>query len=53
MGLKLFIKEHFSFIIFELIIVIFILSLYWLDGFRNVDTAIYSITISIVLMTSF
>lgn len=53
MGLKLFIKEHLSFIIFELIIVLFILSLYWLDGFRNVDTAIYSITISIVLITSF
>lgn len=53
MGLKLFIKEHFSFIIFELIIVLFILSLYWLDGFRNVDTAIYSISISIVLIMSF
>lgn len=53
MGLKLFIKEHISFIVFELIVVIFILSLYWLDGFRNMDTAIYSISISIVLMISF
>lgn len=27
--------------------------LYWLDGFRNVDTAIYSFCISLVLLTSF
>lgn len=53
MGLKLFIKEHFSFILFELLIVLFILSIYWLDGFRNIDTAIYSISISVVLILSF
>jgi len=27
--------------------------LYWLDGFRNVDTGIYSFCISLVLLTSF
>ncbi|HWK21717.1 MAG TPA: sensor histidine kinase [Ureibacillus sp.] len=53
MGFKLFIKEHFSFILFELITVIFILSLYWLDGFRNMSTAIYSIIISLILIFSF
>lgn len=53
MALKLFIKEHFSFILFELIIVLFILLLYYLDGFRNVNTAIYTIVISLVLMFSF
>jgi len=53
MGLKLFLKENISFIIFELFVVLFILSLYWLDGFRNVDTAIYSIVISMVLIFSF
>ncbi|MED3661037.1 sensor histidine kinase [Ureibacillus sp. FSL K6-8385] len=53
MGLKLFFKEHLSFIIFELIVVLFILSLYWLDGFRNVDTAVYSIVISMILIFSF
>lgn len=53
MGIKLFLKEHISFILFELFIVVFILFLYWLDGFRNMDTAIYSIVISLVLTLSF
>ena len=53
MGFRLFIKEYISFVIFELIVVIFILSLYWLDGFRNLDTAIYSIVISLVLMATY
>lgn len=53
MSLKLFIKEHIYFIFFELIVVLFLLSLYWLDGFRNIDTAIYSIVISLILILSF
>jgi len=53
MDLKLFIKEHFSFVLFEVMIVLFILSLYWLDGFRNMSTAIYTIIISLVLIVSF
>lgn len=53
MGLKLFIKENISFIFFELLVVVFILSLFWLDGFRNINTAIYSIVISLVLIVSF
>lgn len=53
MGIKLFIKEHVTFILFQLVVVLFILSLYFLDGFRNVDTAIYSITISLIFMFSF
>lgn len=53
MNLKLFMKEHIFFVFFELIVVHFILSLYWLDGFRNVDTAVYSIVISLILILSF
>lgn len=53
MGIKIFIKEHLSFLIFELFVVLFILAIYWLDGFRNMSTAIYSISISIVLIVSF
>ncbi|MDN4493157.1 sensor histidine kinase [Ureibacillus aquaedulcis] len=53
MGLKLFIKEHISFVLFEVVIVLFILSLYWLDGFRNMSTAIYTIIISFILIISF
>lgn len=53
MGIKLFIKEHISFIFFELFVVTFILCLYWLDGFRNMNTAIYSIVITVVLTVSY
>lgn len=49
----LFIKEHASIIFFELFLVAFILLLYWLDGFRDVNTAIYSILISLVLTVTF
>jgi len=53
MGLKLFIKEHISFVLFEIIIVLFIMSLYWLDGFRNMSTAIYTMIISLILIISY
>lgn len=53
MGLRLFIREHIPFFVFELLVVVFILSLYWLDGFRNLNTAIYSIIISLILLVSF
>lgn len=53
MGLRLFMREHIPFFVFELLIVIFILSLYWLDGFRNINTALYSIVISVILLVSF
>lgn len=53
MGLKLFLKEHFSFILFQLIVVFFLLSIFWLEGFRNLDTAIYAIAISLLLIGSF
>lgn len=53
MNLQLFLKEHFGYMIFQFILVLFIMFLYWLDGFRNVDTAIYSIVISSLLIVSF
>ncbi|MGM9950441.1 MAG: sensor histidine kinase [Lysinibacillus sp.] len=52
-GLKLFITEHLSYIIFQVLVVLFVLMLYWLEGFRNVETAVYSIVMSIILTTSF
>ncbi|MEO4054549.1 sensor histidine kinase [Solibacillus sp. CAU 1738] len=53
MGVKLFITEHLSYIIFQFCIVLFILLLYWLDGFRNLNTALYTIVISMLLLASF
>ncbi|WP_298832110.1 sensor histidine kinase [uncultured Planococcus sp.] len=51
--LRLFLKEHAAFIVFQIVLVAFIMMLYWLDGFRNVDTAIYSFVISSVLVLTF
>lgn len=49
----LFLKEHLSWIIFEMTLVTFILVLYWLDGFRGLNTAIYSIIMSLLLTAGF
>lgn len=49
----LFLKEHLSWLIFEMLLVTFILVLYWLDGFRGLNTAIYSIIMSLLLTAGF
>lgn len=49
----IFLKEHVTYILFQVLVILFLLSLFWLDGFRNVDTAIYSIIMSVLLITSF
>ncbi|WP_019414506.1 HAMP domain-containing sensor histidine kinase [Paenisporosarcina sp. TG20] len=53
MSFRLFAKEHAAYLIFQLTMVLFIMSIYWLEGFRNVNTAIYSIVISMLLILSF
>lgn len=53
MNIRLFMKEHMAYVLFQFILVLFIMSLYWLDGFRNIDTAIYSVVISTMLILSF
>ncbi|MFJ8066470.1 sensor histidine kinase [Psychrobacillus sp. NPDC096426] len=50
---RLFVKEHLLFIIFQFSLVLFVMLLYWLDGFRNLDTAVYSIVISSILTLTF
>lgn len=52
-GLKLFLKEHISYVIFQFFVVLFILMIYWLEGFRNFDTALYSVVMSMMLILSF
>ncbi|WP_422122732.1 sensor histidine kinase [Planococcus sp. X10-3] len=51
--LRLFLKEHAAYMVFQAVLVAFIMILYWLDGFRNLDTAIYSFVISILLTSAF
>ena len=52
-SVKLFLRDHVSFIFFELVLIMFIMAIYWLDGFRSSSTAIYSLAISLVLLASF
>ncbi|KAA0966813.1 HAMP domain-containing histidine kinase [Sporosarcina sp. ANT_H38] len=47
--LGLFLREHVPFLIFQVILMLFIMLLYWLDGFRNFNTAVYSISMSMLL----
>lgn len=53
MAMKLFIKEYLSFILFQIAVIVFMLIIVGLDGFRNIDTAIYMISISLVLLFSY
>lgn len=53
MAIKLFVKEHISYIIFQIFLTLFLLALFWLDGFRNVNTAIYAVVITGLLIASF
>lgn len=53
MAIKLFVKEHLSYLIFQIVLTLFLLTLFWLDGFRSVTTAIYAMAISLLLIFSF
>lgn len=53
MAVKLFLKEHISYILFQVALTAFLLALFWLEGLRNINTAIYAIAISVLLITSF
>lgn len=52
-AFKLFVKDHVMFFFFELFVACFILILYWLDGFRNTSTMIYTLIITVVLTLTF
>ena len=53
MAIRLFIRDHISFIIFQLIVTAFLLTIFWLEGFRDANTANYVLTISVLLICSF
>lgn len=52
-AIQLYLKDHITFLLFQGFLVLFLLLLFWLDGFRNYDTVIYSIIISILLTFGF
>ncbi|WP_339251403.1 sensor histidine kinase [Sporosarcina sp. FSL W8-0480] len=51
--IRLFLKEYLSWVIFEMFLISFIIILYWLDGFTGINTMIYSIIISMLLLGAF
>ena len=51
--IMLFLHEQLPFILFQFFLVLFILLLYWLDGLKNINTAIYAISISMLLTAGF
>lgn len=52
-AFRLFIREYSAYLVFHLLLTVFILSMYWLDGFRNVDTAVYSVVMVFILTSLF
>lgn len=52
-AIQLYLKDQLSFLLFQGGLVFFLLLLFWLDGFRNYDTAIYAVIISIILTAGF
>ncbi|MCM3756410.1 sensor histidine kinase [Sporosarcina aquimarina] len=46
---RLFIKEHASFLLFQFVLLLFIVLLFWLDGSRDWGTAVYAIVMGIML----
>ncbi|PIC75622.1 sensor histidine kinase [Sporosarcina sp. P19] len=52
-AFTLFVKEHVPFMLFQIGLVSFILLLFWLDGFRSPNTAIYSVAMSILLTAGY
>jgi len=52
-GIKLYLRDHLSFFLFQGVLVLFLLILFWLDGFRNYNTAIYAIIVSILMAFGF
>lgn len=52
-AVQLFLRDHLTFLVFQGMLVLFLHVLFWLDGFRNVNTFIYAIVISILLTFTF
>ncbi|MGG4217792.1 sensor histidine kinase [Paenibacillus jamilae] len=48
--MKLFWRDHFSLIIFNIIQLFLVLSIYWMDGYHNLSTALYSVFFGFILL---
>lgn len=46
--IKLYLRDHLSFLVFQMFLVFFLFLLFWLDGFRHYNTFIYALLISVL-----
>ena len=53
MVMRLFLKEHLPYLVFQLVMSLFLMLLYWLDGFRSADTAVYAVVMTLILTSTF
>ncbi|WP_117170078.1 sensor histidine kinase [Paraliobacillus sediminis] len=51
--MKLFLRDHFIIIVLQLIQIVMIPTLFWLDGYRGTGVIIYAFFLSLVLLTAF
>lgn len=51
--MKLFIREHIPLILIQIVQLFLVLLVYWLDGYRNLPTALYAVFIGLVLLTAY
>ncbi|MDS9470311.1 sensor histidine kinase [Sporosarcina pasteurii] len=52
-AIQLFLKDHLSFLLFQGFLILFLLLLFWLDGFRGYDIFIYALVMTVLFTFAF
>jgi OmpR family two-component system sensor histidine kinase YxdK len=51
--MRLFLREHSPLILIHIVQLFLVLMIYWLDGYRNVLTALYSVFLGLIILTGY
>lgn len=51
--MRLFLKEHALLVVVQLVQLLTIITVYWLDGYRNIGTGLYGVFLSLFLLTCY
>jgi len=51
--MRLFVRDHLLLVIIQLVQLFLVLLVYWLDGYRNIPTAMYAVFIGLVILTGY
>ncbi|BBH20158.1 sensor histidine kinase [Paenibacillus baekrokdamisoli] len=51
--MKLFLREHMPLVILHIVQLFLVLLIYWLDGYRNMLTALYSVFLGLVMLSGY